>query len=96
MLDDFNRFAESNAAVFAGAVPVGIVITNSLGNLVFVNAELERMTGHVRGELRGQPVDLLLPERFPPRPCRPPRRLCGYSYSETVRIRNQESQQVAQ
>jgi PAS domain S-box-containing protein len=64
MFNDFSRFAESNAAVIADAVPVGIVITNSLGNLVFVNAELERMTGYERGDLLGQSVDLLLPERF--------------------------------
>ena len=64
MFNDFSRFAESNAAVIADAVPVGIVITNSQGKLVFVNAEVERMTGYARGELLGQTVDLLLPERF--------------------------------
>jgi len=64
MFNDFSRFAESNAAVIADAVPVGIVITDRLGVLVFVNAELERMTGYMRTDLLGQSVDLLLPERF--------------------------------
>jgi PAS domain S-box-containing protein len=64
MFSDFSLFAESHAAVIADAVPVGIVITNSSGTLVFVNAELERMTGYERGELLGQSVDLLLPQRF--------------------------------
>jgi protein-histidine pros-kinase len=64
MFNDFSCFTESHAAVIADAVPVGIVITNSLGNLVFVNAELERMTSYERGELQGRRVDILLPERF--------------------------------
>jgi PAS domain S-box-containing protein len=64
MFSDFSRFAESHAAEIADAVPVGIAITGSLGNLVFVNAELELIAGYEQGELLSQPVDLLLPERF--------------------------------
>lgn len=64
MFNDFSRFAESHGAQIADAVPVGIVIANAAGNLMFVNSELERMTGYERGELLGQSVDSLLPERF--------------------------------
>ena len=64
MLSDFSQFAESHAAEIADAVPIGIAITDSSGDVVFVNAELERMTGYARGELLGRPVDLLLPDRF--------------------------------
>jgi PAS domain S-box-containing protein len=66
MLKDLSRFAESHAAEIADAVPVGIAITNCEGELVFLNAELERMTGYESGELLGQPIELLLPE--PKRP----------------------------
>ena len=57
-------FSESHAAEIANAVPVGLAIADESGALVFVNTELERMTGYDRDELLGQSVDLLLPERF--------------------------------
>jgi PAS domain S-box-containing protein len=57
-------FSESHAAEIANAVPVGLAIADESGALVFVNTELERMTGYARDELLGQSVDLLLPERF--------------------------------
>jgi len=52
--------------------PDAIVITNSAGSIVRVNAELERSFGYARAELLGQPVELLIPERF--RPSHPAKR----------------------
>jgi formate hydrogenlyase transcriptional activator len=52
--------------------PDAIVITNSAGSIVRVNAELERSFGYARTELLGQPVELLIPERF--RPSHPAKR----------------------
>jgi len=42
----------------------GIVITNAEGLIDMVNAHLESMTGYNRVELIGQPVEILVPERY--------------------------------
>ena len=42
----------------------GIVITNAEGLIEIVNAHLESMTGYDRVELIGQPVEVLVPERY--------------------------------
>jgi PAS domain S-box-containing protein len=64
MFNFFSRFKESHAAEIANALPLGIAIANEAGALVFVNVELERMTGYAPGELLGQTVDQLLPEKL--------------------------------
>jgi PAS domain S-box-containing protein len=46
------------------AAPTGIVIVDSLGLIDLVNAAAERAFGYSRSELVGQPVEILLPERF--------------------------------
>jgi len=46
------------------AAPDAMVIADAQGRIVLVNAETERMFGYSREELYGQPVELLLPERF--------------------------------
>jgi PAS domain S-box-containing protein len=43
------------------ACPNGVVITDRLRNIVFVNAEIERVFGYARAELMGQSIDDLLP-----------------------------------
>jgi len=52
--------------------PDAIVITDNAGSIVRVNAEVERSFGYARAELLGQPVELLIPERF--RPSHPAKR----------------------
>jgi formate hydrogenlyase transcriptional activator len=52
--------------------PDAIVITDGAGAVLRVNAELERSFGYARTELLGQPVELLIPERF--RPSHPAKR----------------------
>src|SRR5208282_2497787 len=44
--------------------PDGIVASDSQGVIVRVNAQLEKMFGYDRRELIGQPIELLMPERF--------------------------------
>ena len=44
--------------------PDAIVITNQQGTIVRINAEAERAFGYNRDEILGQPVELLIPERF--------------------------------
>jgi len=45
-------------------LPDAMVVTTSVGTIVRVSAEAERVFGYTRGELIGQPVELLIPERF--------------------------------
>jgi formate hydrogenlyase transcriptional activator len=42
--------------------PNGVVVVACDGRIVLANAEAERLFGYRRGELNGQPVDLLLPD----------------------------------
>jgi len=51
------------ARIFASA-PDAKVLVNADGAMVEVNLQAERMFGYAREELIGQPVELLLPERF--------------------------------
>ena len=44
--------------------PDTIVAVNRDGCIERVNAQVERMFGYARNELQGQPVEMLLPERF--------------------------------
>ncbi|AFL73333.1 PAS domain S-box protein [Thiocystis violascens] len=46
------------------AMPDGIVMVNSSGWIVFSNSQAETLFGYDHGELRGQPIEVLLPERF--------------------------------
>ena len=64
--------AENLLEQFFERSPDAIVITDNVGSIVRVNAELERSFGYARTELLGQPVELLIPERF--RPSHPAKR----------------------
>jgi diguanylate cyclase (GGDEF)-like protein/PAS domain S-box-containing protein len=44
--------------------PEGIVGADREGRIVLVNAQTQALFGYSRGELLGQPVEILLPERF--------------------------------
>jgi PAS domain S-box-containing protein len=46
------------------SAPDGIVIVDPTGRIMLVNSQAEQMLGYPRQELLGQPVELLLPERF--------------------------------
>lgn len=48
------------------AAPNGIVMIDEGGKITMVNAQMERMFGYDRGELIGQPVDLLTRQRDQP------------------------------
>lgn len=45
-------------------VPVGIVVIDSSGAIIWVNNELQSQFGYQSSELLGRPVELLLPERY--------------------------------
>jgi len=44
--------------------PIGLLMVDSRGVIVLVNAEVERLFGHPRTAMQGAPVETLLPERF--------------------------------
>jgi PAS domain S-box-containing protein len=46
------------------AAPNAMVMINRAGEVVMVNAQAERVFGYSRAELLGQPVEMLVPERF--------------------------------
>src|SRR3989304_5532268 len=46
------------------AAPDAMVINNSKGEIVLINAQAEQLFGYSREELLGQPVELLVPGRL--------------------------------
>jgi two-component system, sensor histidine kinase PdtaS len=59
--------AEAAGAMFRGlleSAPDGIVIVDRTGCIILMNGQGEQMFGYRREELLGQPVELLLPDRF--------------------------------
>jgi PAS domain S-box-containing protein len=44
--------------------PDAIVVTDSQGVIGSINAQVERVFGYAREELLGQPVEILISERF--------------------------------
>jgi PAS domain S-box-containing protein len=64
------------------SAPDAVIIADAQGQIVLVNAGVEKMFGYTRSELLGKSVDLLVPERF--RPSHPAHR---EAYSEDPRSR---------
>ncbi len=52
----FEQFFESS--------PDGVLVVNSSGLITRVNAQTEKMFGYGRSELQGQPIEILVPDRF--------------------------------
>lgn len=46
------------------SAPDGILLVDSGGHIMLVNAEAEKMFGYTEDELLGKPVEILIPERF--------------------------------
>lgn len=46
------------------STPDAIVIVNDIGRIVFVNAQAESLFGYAKDEVKGRPLELLMPQRF--------------------------------
>ncbi|MGH9433709.1 MAG: PAS domain S-box protein [Terriglobia bacterium] len=46
------------------SLPDGVLLTNSNGEILRINAQAEKLFGFSRDELLGQPVEMLIPDRF--------------------------------
>lgn len=64
--DDVFEFAQSPEVLFRifEYAPDAILLVDGGGRIVKANAQTEAMFGYQRGELVGQPVELLIPQRY--------------------------------
>ncbi|HSA93520.1 MAG TPA: PAS domain S-box protein [Terriglobales bacterium] len=62
-LTDLKR-AERHFQAIVESAPDGIIMMDPSGKIVLVNAHAEQMLGYARDELAGQPLEMLMPERF--------------------------------
>jgi two-component system sensor kinase FixL len=58
------KLAEDKFRLAVEASPSGMVMIDSSGAIVLVNAETERLFGYGRAELIGQPIDILVPAQL--------------------------------
>src|SRR3990170_1580547 len=63
-LDIEHRRGGGGVCGVLGGAPDAIVIVDGRGRIVLVNAQTETSFGYSRDDLLGQPVELLVPERF--------------------------------
>jgi PAS domain S-box-containing protein len=64
------------------AAPDAMIVTDSHGAVVYANDQTDALFGYTRGELTGDPIEILLPERF--RATHPAFRT-GYAHSPRLR-----------
>jgi two-component system CheB/CheR fusion protein len=76
------RKAEERFRLAVEAAPSGMIMVDSGGRMILLNAHAEKLFGYGRHELIGQKVEMLLPERF--RAKHPGLRL-GYMAQPTIR-----------
>ena len=62
--EDALRQSKSRFRQLVEASPNAIVMAAADGNIVFTNLKTQQLLGYTADEMKGQPVELLLPERF--------------------------------
>jgi protein-histidine pros-kinase len=58
------KLVDSKFGSLLESTPDAIVMANPTGRIVLTNSQAEKLFGYERAELRGQPVEMLLPERY--------------------------------
>jgi PAS domain S-box-containing protein len=58
------RKSEQRAAAILESVPDAMVVISASGTIDLVNTQTEKLFGYLRGELIGQAMEVLVPERF--------------------------------
>jgi PAS domain S-box-containing protein len=58
------RRTDARFRVLLEAAPDAMIISDSQGQIVLVNAQTERLFGYPREELTGRPVEILIPPRY--------------------------------
>lgn len=61
------RLAEQLFGLVVEACPSGMIVSDQDGTIVLVNSATERLFGYSRGELLGQAIEVLVPDRMRPR-----------------------------
>ncbi len=62
--DHVLRRSEERFRALLDSAPDGVVIVDETGSIVLVNSQTEKLFGYARERLLGEPVEMLLPERF--------------------------------
>jgi PAS domain S-box-containing protein len=58
------KLADERFRLVVEALPSSMIVANSEGHITLVNTQTENLFGYARSELLGQPVEMLVPQRF--------------------------------
>ena len=63
-MNPLSLIVEAEFEAFVDAIPDAVAIVDERGRIVLVNAQTEDLFGYAATELTGQPIEILIPERF--------------------------------
>ncbi|MBZ5629844.1 MAG: PAS domain S-box protein [Acidobacteriia bacterium] len=63
-MNPLSPMVEADFGAFVDAIPDAVAIVDERGRIVLVNKQTEKLFGYAATELTGQPIEILIPERF--------------------------------